>query len=757
MDVDKLADKELENYAYMLGMNVQDSSDFRGLMLEVQQEKGQEDGSLREENGKMTAGLIGKNTISKRNGLPDEEGLHTISGWEKPFKGRQMRHCIQKLNQFHKMMNVQVGLSDMNAVKDVGRAYQELLNEVTKFVNGAQKGKSWFHGKEEAAMLPAMSSLLIQLYSMGNVFEKSEWIVYDYIMEHKLNNVRLGLALTGRLGQSMQGNMVSTGIEEGQIDRTALQMKKGQENQAGEHSDDFLNELNQRRMPALGDKNALEQLQRIATMLEDIELQAKNDVERVSVRADYFDITKMIHLLVNHPELISEHGAKRLAEEEQWSAHEKQDFWNTSQYYKEIAGKTVTEAVEIINKIRIEQAETAATNSITKGGQLSTVLIDTEKKRVLRTTQEENETLEEQRHKNNFNYDEAMSRLGEVTGLGSQAGARTTYFKDLEGNLQYGTNMDLAKGESARKGVNLSFGLKQADKMMGEGRYNVFGYGTSKELEKNAGLIISSFKMQILDYIAFHTDRHADNFFIDWDAENMENAFKGIDNDNVFGNSPGGSKIENRALGYKKQATGGERNDKADYVDNASTLIGFQCIPVETARAIQSLNEEQINKAMLPYLDRASRFALGRRIRQLKDYAATAEIVDVKTEKGMEAFRQKTMKMMLKTVVENIDTNNLDVSIKLRSSPAVLVRVLMEHYFSSSRFDKKEAEKIRRNTFDSIMREVYKNEFHKSEEDMKFIDMKTIRSVIFEMYAPDKIDKKDKEKFIDGTLRMDWH
>lgn len=696
-DLDKMEDSELEKYAYGMGVNTPDMSEVRGLLLEMTPSK--TGPSMQESDSEQEIpGVIGANMISSKNGLPTVEGLRTISGWDKPFKGSHMKRCMEKLNEYHQNMNRKVTVSDMSFLEEAETTYRNLLKEVSKFVQDAQKGHAILHGKEAAAMLPAMSSLLMKLYSIGNVFDKGEWIVYDYMMEHRLKSVRLGLALTGRLAQSVQGNMVSTKEDSGQIDRTALQKRKkdepGRKKPENEKEIGVFDELTQRRLPSVGDADAVAQLQRILVMLSDIELQAEDDVARHAVRVRFFDITKMIHLLVTYPELMTKEGAEALAVQQGISHHEKQDYLNTYQYYSKVQGMTLGDASTRLDEIRMSQAVMADKDSISAGGGASTVLIDKNRNMVLRTNGNGAGNVQEQRKKSNFNYDEAFSRLAEVTGIGSIAGARTTYFIDKNDNLQYGTNMDKAEGAEAEQ-TKFSFGSKKADSQMKAGRHNIFGHKDEEELKKNAGMIISSFKMQILDYLGLHNDRHTANFFIDMDAENPEQAFTGIDNDFAFGSGTSRTE-EDRAVSYRRQAQGAyddKANENRTYGDLMSNLAGFACIPVETAKTIQSLNVEAIRKAMMPYLDRASVFSVLRRVRALKEYAENAKIVDVKTAEGMDEFRQATLQLMVRTLMEN--PNNVDLLIGSgggggRMAPSILARMLLLQYFTSGVAAKKE-------------------------------------------------------------------
>ena len=622
----------------------------------------------------------GKNIISKTAGLLDEEGIRKLSGWNGKFKGSTLKSCLELLSQFQESMEQSVSADDISAMGTAETCFFKLTRQVQYFVRVASQKMGVLHKKEAAAVLPAMSSLLIQLYALGNSFDNSENLAYDYLLEGNLSSATVGEIMTGQSSKSLQGNMIDLRNSSPTADKTAKQLHEWTDKK--EINIDYKQQLNSRRLPGLGEKGASQALQRILTMLDDIELQTEDSIEREDIRTQYFDVTKMILLLLQHPQLLEADGASKIKKGK--NIHEYEDLINTAEFFKAVAGKTVGEALERIDEIRQSKAETAAADSISKGGSLSQALIDKNKKRVLRATKE-NAGVKVQKSRNNYNYDEAMSKLGEVTGLGGQAGARTTYYKDLEGKLQYGTNMDLAAGKQGTD-AKLSFGDSTVDSQMKAGRHNIFGHSTPKELEKNAGLIISSFKMQITDYLSQHSDRHFENFFIDLEAENPENAFMGIDNDNVFGYDIASERAK-RTLSYEKHAK--DKTGNAEYrghKDLTATLSGFRCIPKETVAQVEALDEKKIGEAMIPYLDRGARFALIKRVAKLKEYVRSeAKVVDIHTPEGMEEFKTETLDMIVNSFMKlNIGHKIIggsDNGSFARMIPAIMARTLAMQYF----------------------------------------------------------------------------
>lgn len=638
--------------------------------------------------------------ISQISGRAKTSGQSQVSGLES-FKSSTLRKTMETLQDFHDTMDGEISLSSMeDSLSRAESAYEKLLEQVSHYV---ERGTKWYagihvHREEEKAVLPVMSTLLIKLYSLGNIFDHIENLSYDYLMKNQRENATLREVIESREALSVEGNMPSVNQQSGQIDRTAYQMKKrspGQENITLNKRQELL----QRELPTLknGSKEEdraryIRELKAIATMVDDLELQSSDAEEREDVKIDFIDISKMIHILSQNPFLLT---GKETGERE--GNYRDEDLRLAAEYARKTQGMTVADALLHIDQLRQERAETAAADSIKAGGAMSQVLIDIKEKRVLRTSKDTG-GLKGQRAKNNFNYDEAMSRLGEITGLGSLAGARTTYYEDTEGKLQYGTNMEKASGKQARD-VKLSFGNEEVDKNMRGGRYNIFGYGSPEELKKNGSLIISSFKLQILDYISYHRDRHYENFFIDLEADDPTQAFVGIDNDNVFGKGTDGLKRK-RLISYKQHAEkdyeGSNRTvifgpdeikHKLDYKHVTSTLKGFACIPKETLQQIMALDERKIEEGMRPYLDRAARMAMMTRVRSLKEYAKTkAKKVDVYSPEGMREFKKETMKVMVNTIMNNRTDDDIlgnagDFSLS-RTAPGILTRAIMMQYFN---------------------------------------------------------------------------
>ena len=620
------------------------------------------------------------NSIAIKNGIWDEEGLRQISGWREPFKSETLLSTLRCLEEFHREMETVIEAKKIHIKEEaLVKSYEKLLTKVSHYVH---RGSQWyssmhFHRKEEKAMLPAMSTMLIKLYSLGNVFDNINNLALDYMVEHGKTSASVSEIIIGKMAQSLQGTMSSVTEQSGQIDKTAYQMRKRSSKKEQFSSND---EIKARRLPSLNDKSGKEELRRLAVMIEGAELRAENNLEREQYKIDYGDLLKMIYILLSSTEGMSESGISWKKKD----IEQAQNFWNKTE------GMTVGEALKEINRIRIDQMEYASSESIKAGGAMSGVLLDKQKKRVLRTS-ENQQGVEEKRDNNNYNYDEAMSRLAEVTGLKSQVGARTTYYKDMEGNLQYGTNMELASGESARD-AKMSFGDKETDDRMRGGRYNIFDSSTPEKLRKNGDMIISSFQLQILDYISSHKDRHDENIFIDLNANNPMQSFMGIDNDNVFGKGTNAGK-ESRKVENKEHVLGEyERKDAekkpTPYMDLTTLLEGFDIIPNETKKQIEDLDTERINEALKPYLDRSARFAAVNRVRKLKEYVGKkSKIVDVRTVKGMETFKKETLGRLVTVALEVSDGTSImggagNTNSIARAMPSILMRVLAMQYFN---------------------------------------------------------------------------
>ena len=120
-------------------------------------------------------------------------------------------------------------------------------------------------------------------------------------------------------------------------------------------------------------------------------------------------------------------------------------------------------------------------------------------------------------------------------------------------------------------------------------------------------------------------------------------------------------------------------------------------IPKETAQQISQMDEGKIEEAMRPYLDRAARFALLKRIRKLKDYASTkSNVFDIHTPKGMDMFKREILSDAVKMILVQKKGDYLmghsdEMGTQARWIPVALTRALMIQYFSmSSKLELKE-------------------------------------------------------------------
>ena len=666
------------NYSQELG---QIFSKHDGLETGIPQ---QEEAKGQQSNERLSS--VPPNSVATTNGIWDETALRQISGWKKPFKSETLISTMQELKQFHEEMGTVISAKELKigANEDkLKEPYEELLEKVSHYVH---RGSQWYssfhlHRKEEKAMLPAMSTLLIKLYSLGNVFDNIKNISLDYMLENGKTSAVLSDIITSKMAGSLQGSIAFTGNQANQTDKTAYQMKKQASDGKTYSANDDIKAM---RLPSFDNKNIREELHRLAIMIESAELHVTNDIAREQFKIEYGDLLKMIYIFLN--EANEREDEKILWKQE--DVNEAFTFWNKT------AGMTVEEAVKEIDGMRKEKFETASKKSIKAGGSLSGVLIDQEKKRVLRTATGQKD-IKQKRDNNNYNYDEAMSRLAEVTGLSSMAGARTTYYKDMEGKLQYGTNMELAGGEAAVM-AKLSFGHEETDKRMRAGRYNIFGTESDKELNRNADMIISSYKLQILDYIACHQDRNINNFFLDVTAEDPTMAFMGIDNDNVFGKNLDVSKIFRKVDNVAHATNSYAEPQKSKYLDAMTVLEGFEFIPNEVVKHVEELNPQKINEALKPYLDRSARFAVINRIGKLKEYVKSkSRIMNIRTKEGMEAFKKETLNRMLSVSLELVDEDVEKATVMgaagmagsfERKMPGILMRTLMSQYFTMAPF-----------------------------------------------------------------------
>ena len=227
--------------------------------------------------------------------------------------------------------------------------------------------------------------------------------------------------------------------------------------------------------------------------------------------------------------------------------------------------------------------------------------------------------------------------------------------------------MEMADGVEAAS-INLLMGLESQeflpDERKGEGFRNV-------DVMKQGRLIGEIMKMNVLDYIIMHDDRHTKNFFINLDADETEAMVTGIDNDYVLGSN------NSRQTGNKKSAHALAAINNRIAMDNGVTLEGgFPMMTPEVKETLQNLDLAALNHLLMPYADRVLRMAAVHRAAELKRYAETVETCDLTTPEGTEQFIKKAVRSSMTEWVRqmSLGMNRFNT----RDSSNTVVRMLMD-------------------------------------------------------------------------------
>ncbi|MEG1972582.1 MAG: hypothetical protein RR315_05420, partial [Oscillospiraceae bacterium] len=281
------------------------------------------------------------------------------------------------------------------------------------------------------------------------------------------------------------------------------------------------------------------------------------------------------------------------------------------------------------------------------GGETSIAIIDKVNQRVMRAPKERGTYLTEEKQKRvkNGMYDDAADKVGRLLGFNVIAKADAANFVTKnentgeDQNVMGGSIMAFAKGQEAA-----DFDLLKNEENLALLPRN---RNQNKKLMLNEqGRMLGDFmKMQVVDYICLHADRHTSNYLINPEAEPGESTVTGIDNDMLFGVN-----ARKKYMGNEGSADALQSIKERGAMDYQSKLDSSFPMMTESVRdALRDLDIEELDALLTPYADRVVRMAALQRATELKKLAETTEICDLSTKEGTEAFT----KVMIKNGMTN--------------------------------------------------------------------------------------------------------
>lgn len=286
------------------------------------------------------------------------------------------------------------------------------------------------------------------------------------------------------------------------------------------------------------------------------------------------------------------------------------------------------------------------------GGMASVAILDRKNKRVLRAPK--GFTEEKQKTALNGIKDEASGVVSRFLGFNVCAQAKAAGFvaRDDKGNnptpVFGGSVMDMADGEVAAN-INLLMGLESQEFLQDHRKNEEY---RNIDVMKQGRLIGEIMKMNVLDYIIMHDDRHTNNFLVNLDADETEAMVTGIDNDYVLGSD------NSRQVGNKNSAQVLAAINNKIAMDSGVTLEGgFPMMTPEVKETLQNLDLAALNHLLMPYADRVMRMAAVHRAGELKKYAETVETCDLTTPEGTEQFIKKAVRSSMAEWVKGMTLN----------------------------------------------------------------------------------------------------
>ena len=432
----------------------------------------------------------------------------------------------------------------------------------------------------------------------------------------------------------------------------------------------------------------LADLRKLMTALEDTaesdEFSVMDD-ERLGVhdqQARNFRLARLMYLVIQHRDTL-EAVVSNASNASQMPGYEEINNLGV------MRGQTLSDAVASLNAIAMNEENYARLEDENGkelqadkdykvgGGQASVAILDRKNRKVLRSPK--GFSKEKQETALNGIKDEASGVVSRFLGFNVCAQAKAGGFvaRDKEGKnptpIFGGSVMDMADGEVAFN-INLLMNPEDKDSVM-ESRKDA-NY-RNVDVMKQGRLIGEIMKMNVLDYIIMHDDRHTKNFLINLDADETEAMVTGIDNDYVLGSD------NSRQVGNKNSAQVLAVINNRIAMDSGVTLEGgFPMMTPEVKETLQNLDLAALNHLLMPYADRVMRMAAVHRAAELKKYAETVKTCDLTTPEGTEQFVKTAIKSSIAGYFRQATLKSVQFS--ARYVPNTLVRMMINAIHTTS-------------------------------------------------------------------------
>lgn len=319
------------------------------------------------------------------------------------------------------------------------------------------------------------------------------------------------------------------------------------------------------------------------------------------------------------------------------------------------------------------------------GGAASISILDFKNKKVLRAPKtSEGKYLSDEEQKSALNgiYDEAISKVSQFLGFNVVANAEAGgFFSREKGSTDEtaifgGSVMEMANGKTGNR-INVTW-----ESQIGSVAQNRNKADYQKlDIAENGRFIGDMMKMNVVDYITMHADRHDGNFMIDVKADENESMIKAIDNDMIFGYAASSAE----QFGYQSSfASLKSINNRSNVNHNVQIKAVLPMVTDEIKAAFEALDLDKFNEMLMPYVDRVQRMAAVHRAAELKEYVKTVKSCDLSTPEGVQEYMyaaaRSTMDIMTKGIYRDKEYGLRNTS--LNNVPNMVIRMLADSYKS---------------------------------------------------------------------------
>ncbi len=529
-----------------------------------------------------------------------------------------------------------------SAKEEVKSKEKEVKSKEKEFNRAKKKYESLKESNDKDAMIKAnedMDDALTELVN-ARVHRKTavrdrDKALYDRRVNAYYNMMNLRKEKTEQERMKLRIPVMPVGILKAQrqetVDKAQMEALK---NRAEKIADAYIAELRP-LMTALDD------------IAESYEFSGETEREEVhDKQAEYFRLSRLFHRVIQNRNLLKNVIINGIPNDDNSQTQGYRDIVNLNSLNE----NKLSEAVVWLNQ-QAQSPEKFARLVDEKGNELqaekdyhvggggtSISILDFHNNRVLRAPKADSKYLSDKEQKTALNgiRDEASGKIAQFLGFNVCAQAEAAGFMAKGNNGENetpvfgGSIMEMAKGTEANY-INMLMGQDDGEKMIEQRRGEKF---RNVDIMKNGRLIGELMKMDVMDYIIQHEDRHAANFLINLDAGENEAMVTAIDNDMVLGCGHsqahiGGNKSAEALLGI---------NDRALQDYGIKLQSSFPMMTQDVKDALQNIDLGAFNEMLMPYADRVSRLAAVHRASELKKLAKTVPTCDLTTQEGIEKF-----------------------------------------------------------------------------------------------------------------------